>query len=86
MTDHYTDYEALRPLGEATHVPDERLSSRRDEGERCQRVDGVDTDGYPDTTAATTAECSCGAPIPPSQTKCRSVSQTILGQLQTTRI
>ncbi|SFT09134.1 biosurfactant protein 1 [Halostagnicola kamekurae] len=71
MTDHYTDYEALRPLGEATYVPDERLSSRRDEGTRCQRVDGVDTDGYPDTTAATTSECSCGTSIPPGQSKCR---------------
>ena len=71
MTDHYTDYEALRPLGEATHVPDGRSSSRRNEGARRQHTD-VGTDGYPDTTAATTAECgSCGASIPPSQTKCR---------------
>ncbi|KDE58886.1 hypothetical protein EL22_01710 [Halostagnicola sp. A56] len=71
MTDHYTNYEALRPLGEATHVPDERLSSRRDEGTHCQRVDGIDTDGYPATTAASTAECSCGTSIPLGQLKCR---------------
>lgn len=72
MTDHYTDYEALRPLGEATHVPDERLSSRCDGGSRCQRTGDIGSGGYPDTTAATATECdSCGTSIPTGQSKCR---------------
>ena len=72
MTDYYVDYDALRPLGEATHVPDEKLSNRRDEESRPQRIDSIGADGYPDTKEATTDECSsCGTSIPPGQTKCR---------------
>ncbi|WP_049804987.1 biosurfactant protein 1 [Natrinema pellirubrum] len=71
MTERYSDYEELRPLGEATHIPDETLSSSGDGESRRQRADRVD-EGYPDDTMATTTECaSCGASIPASQTKCR---------------
>ena len=34
MTDQYADYEALRPLGEATHVPDDQLASSSGEPRR----------------------------------------------------
>ena len=69
MTDQYADYEALRPLGEATHVPDDQLTSSGEP--RRQRTGDIDT-GYPDdpTTAATECE-SCGASIPAGQSKCR---------------
>lgn len=71
MTGQYSDYEELRPLGEATQIPDDKLSSSRDGGRRRQRASGVDI-GYPDGTTATAAECtSCGASIPAGQTKCR---------------
>ena len=70
MTDQYADYEALRPLGEATHVPDDQLASSSGEPRR-QRSGGVDAD-YPDDPTAAATECeSCGASIPASQSKCR---------------
>ncbi|WP_435120112.1 hypothetical protein [Halolamina sp. C58] len=69
MTDQYDDYEALRPLGEATHVPDGQLASGSKP--RRQRSGGVDG-GYPDDPIAATPECeSCGASIPIGQSKCR---------------
>ena len=72
MTDYYADYDAFRPLGEATHVPDGNLSSRRKGRSDCQHTGSVDSGGYPATTATTAAECdSCGVSIPPGQTKCR---------------
>lgn len=70
MTDQYADYEALRPLGEATHVPDDQLASSSGELRR-QRSGGVDA-GYPDDPTAAATECdSCGASIPAGQSKCR---------------
>ena len=70
MTDQYADYEALRPLGEATHVPDDQLASSSGEPRR-QRSGGVDA-GYPDGPTADETECaSCGASIPAGQSKCR---------------
>ncbi len=70
MTDQYADYEALRPLGEATHVPDDQLASSSGEPRR-QRSGGVDA-GYPDDPTAAATECdSCGASIPAGQSKCR---------------
>ena len=70
MTDQYADYEALRPLGEATHVPDDQLASSSGEPRR-QRSGGVDA-GYPDDPTAGETECaSCGASIPAGQSKCR---------------
>ncbi|MFD1570428.1 hypothetical protein [Halorubrum laminariae] len=69
MTNQYDDYEALRPLGEATHVPDDQLDSSGKP--RRQRSDGVDA-GYPDDPIAASPECeSCGASIPTGQSKCR---------------
>jgi len=70
MTDQYADYEALRPLGEATHVPDDQLASSSGEPRR-QRSGGVDA-GYPDDPTAVATECeSCGASIPADRSKCR---------------
>jgi len=70
MTDQYADYKALRPLGEATHVPDDQLASSSGEPRR-QRSGGVDAD-YPDGPTADESECaSCGASIPADQSKCR---------------
>ena len=71
MTGRYSDYEELRPLGEATHIPDDKLSSSGDGEPRRQRTGKVEA-GYPDATTATAAECdSCGISIPAGQTKCR---------------
>jgi len=70
MTDQYADYKALRPLGEATHVPDDQLASSSGEPRR-QRSGGVNAD-YPDGPTADESECaSCGASIPAGQSKCR---------------
>ncbi|WP_255198930.1 hypothetical protein [Halorarius litoreus] len=69
MTDQYADYEALRPLGEATHVPDNQLTSGGKP--RRQRSGSVDA-GYPDDPTEGETECdSCGASIPAGQSKCR---------------
>jgi len=69
MTDQYADYEALRPLGEATHVPDDQLTSSGEP--RRQRTEDVDA-GYPDDPTAASTQCeSCGASIPADQSKCR---------------
>jgi hypothetical protein len=77
MTGHYSDYEALRPIGEATHVPDDQLTSGGEP--RRQRSESIDA-GYPDdpTTAATECE-SCGASIPTGQSKCRFCLTNHLG-------
>ena len=69
MTDHYADYEALRPLGEATHVPDDQITSSSEP--RRQRTGDVDA-GYPDGPAAAAPKCECcGVSIPAGQSKCR---------------
>ncbi|ELY41631.1 biosurfactant protein 1 [Natronorubrum sulfidifaciens] len=69
MTDRYSDFEELRPTGEASDVPDETLSECEGDPDR-QRV-ATATTGYPDTPAETDTECrSCGAPIPADQTRC----------------
>ncbi len=71
MTRRYSNSEELRPLGEATQIPDEKLSSNSDGESQHQRIDAVDA-GYPNDTTATESECqSCGASVPASQTKCR---------------
>ncbi|MFQ3319669.1 MAG: ribosomal protein S14 [Natronomonas sp.] len=69
MTDQYADYEELRPIGEATHVPDDQLASGTEP--RRQRSGGVDA-GYPNDPTPSEGECeSCGASIPAGQSKCR---------------
>jgi hypothetical protein len=81
MTDQYTDYEALRPLGEATHVPDDQLASGGEP--RRQRSGDIDAD-YPDDPTVAAAECeSCGASIPASQSKCRFCLTNHLGNEST---
>ncbi|MFC7079467.1 hypothetical protein [Halorussus caseinilyticus] len=71
MTQRNSDHEELRPLGEATHVPDDKLSNSSDEEPSQQRLDAVAT-RYPNETTATESECSsCGVSIPAERTKCR---------------
>ncbi len=69
MKDHQSDFEELRPLGEATSTLDAELSERVD-----NEVDDSTTKyspGYPDEVAPTKSECaSCGTSIPATQTKC----------------
>ncbi|WP_058827184.1 hypothetical protein [Haloferax sp. Q22] len=71
MTNHYSDFEELRPLGEATRVPDDELSGRGNAGRsEGQRREGPDS--YPDRTKSTRSECSsCSSSIPANRTKCR---------------
>ncbi|WP_254525949.1 hypothetical protein [Natrinema caseinilyticum] len=70
MTDRDSDFEELRPTGEASHIPDETLSEV-DDGEPDQQRIETSTTGYPDIPTETDTECrSCGAPIPTDQTKC----------------
>jgi hypothetical protein len=71
MTDYYPDFEQSRPTGEASRIPDERLSECGDGEPRRQRV-ATSRTGYPDESAEKNSECrSCGAPIPATQTKCQ---------------
>ena len=71
MTDRYSDYEELRPLGEATQIPDGELAGDSSSESGRHRT-GETLVGYPDDSAPTASECaSCGASIPASQTKCR---------------
>jgi len=70
MDDNQSDFEELRPLGEATSTPDAEFSERTAE----EPVDESTTEyppGYPDEIAPTESECaSCGTSIPATQTKC----------------
>jgi len=71
MNGCHSDFEELRPLGEANHVPDDQLTGRgnagQGEGLRKERLES-----YPDRTRSTRSECSsCGASIPANRTKCR---------------
>ena len=77
MTGRYSDYEALRPIGEATHVPDDQLTNGGEP--RRQRSGSIDA-GYPDEPTAAATECeSCGASTPAGQTKCRFCLTNHLG-------
>ena len=70
MKDHQSDFEELRPLGEATSTPDAELAESVDK----EPVDGLTAEtlsDYPDEIAPTESECaSCGTLIPATQTKC----------------
>jgi len=71
MTKRDSDHEELRPLGEATHIPDDKLSNNSDEGSNQKQTDAIDAE-YPNDTTATESECSsCRASIPAGRTKCR---------------
>jgi len=71
MNNHYSDFEKLRPTGEASHIPDVKLTNGGDGDPRRQHV-ATTTGGYPNEPATTDGECrSCSASIPAGQTKCR---------------
>ncbi|MFC6734458.1 hypothetical protein [Haladaptatus sp. DYSN1] len=71
MTDHYSDFEELRPLGESTHVPDDEVSGRGNAG-RVERKRKEELGSYPNRVRSTRSEfSSCGASIPANRTKCR---------------
>jgi len=71
MNGRQSDFEELRPLGEATHVPDDKLSGRCAAGRIGQRRRET-LESYPNRARSTQKECSsCGASIPTTQTKCR---------------
>ncbi|ELY72071.1 hypothetical protein [Natrinema pallidum] len=71
MYDRCSDFEELRPTGEASHIPDTRLDGGYEGDPQRQRV-ATSAGGYPDAPTTTDGECrSCGASIPDGQTKCR---------------
>jgi len=79
MYNQYSDFEELRPTGETSHIPDEKLIEGCDCDPRRQRV-ATSTGGYPDAPTAADGECqSCGAPVPDGQTKCRFCLTNHLG-------
>ncbi|WP_049894696.1 biosurfactant protein 1 [Halogranum rubrum] len=66
MNGRQSDFEELRPFGEATHVPDDELSGRAEGQQR------ESPESYPDRSRSTQSECSsCSASIPANRTKCR---------------
>ncbi|KTG07665.1 hypothetical protein AUR64_02145 [Haloprofundus marisrubri] len=67
MTDHHSDYEALRPVGEATQTPDHELNARFDAQDNGRSIAGYLTETQQQETNCT----SCGMSIPPCQPKCR---------------
>ena len=79
MNGRYSDFEELRPTGEASHVPDTRLDDGCEGDPRRQRV-ATSADGYPDAPTTTDGECrSCGASVPDGRTKCRFCLTNHLG-------
>jgi ribosomal protein L40E len=79
MNGRYSDFEELRPTGEASHVPDTRLDDGYEGDPRRQRV-ATSAGGYPDAPTTTDGECrSCGASVPDGQTKCRFCLTNHLG-------
>ncbi|GAB7011435.1 hypothetical protein JCM31271_33780 [Halorubrum trueperi] len=79
MNDYYTDFEELRPIGEASHIPDEKLSECGDSATHRQRVATTEK-GYPSDATESNTECrSCGASVPDGQTKCRFCLTNHLG-------
>ncbi len=79
MRDRYSDFEELRPTGEASHILDEKVNDRRNGDPRRQRL-ATSSGGYPDGPTGTDDECrSCGASVPDGQTKCRFCLTNHLG-------
>jgi len=79
MHNRYSDFEELRPTGEASHIPDTRLDDGFEGDPRRQRV-ATTTGGYPDEPSTTEVDCrSCGASVPDGQTKCRFCLTNHLG-------
>jgi len=78
MHNRYSDFEELRPTGEASHIPDE-AQQRVWRVPRRQRI-ATNSGGYPDAPTVTDGECrSCGASVPDGQTKCRFCLTNHLG-------
>jgi hypothetical protein len=70
MNGRQSDFEELRPLGEANHVPDDQLTGRSNAG-RAGRQRREGQESYPNRARATRSECfSCSASIPANRTKC----------------
>ena len=79
MHNRYSDFEELRPTGEASHIPDTRLDDGFKGNPQRQRV-ATTTGGYPGEPSTTEGECrSCGASVPDGQTKCRFCLTNHLG-------
>ncbi|WP_225336228.1 biosurfactant protein 1 [Halomicrobium urmianum] len=71
MHNRYSDFEELRPTGEASHIPDEQVNRGCNGDPQRQRM-ATSTWDYPDESTDADRECqSCGASIPAGQTKCR---------------
>ena len=69
MKDHQSDFEELRPLGEATSTPDVELSEHTEK--EVEEATAEQHWDYPDEITPTESVCaSCEAPIPATQTKC----------------
>lgn len=79
MHHRYSDFEELRPTGEAVQIPDERINASCGGEPRRQRV-AESTGGYPEKPVSADQECrSCGASIPASHTKYRFCLANHLG-------
>ena len=79
MNGRYTDFEELRPTGEAFHIPETRMDDGCEGAPRRQRV-ATSSGGYPDAATAADSECrSCGTSVPDDQTKCRFCLTNHLG-------
>jgi len=79
MNGRYSDFEELRPTGEASHIPDTRLDDGCEGDSRRQRI-ATNSGGYPDAPTVTDGECrSCGTSVPDGQTKCRFCLTNHLG-------
>ena len=83
MNGHYSDFEELRPIGEASHIPDTKLEDGCKGDSQRQRV-ATSSGGYPDASTTTDGECrSCRASVPDGQTKCRFCLTNHLGSAAT---
>ncbi len=70
MKDHQSDFEELRPLGEATWIPDAELAEGVDNEFEDPTAETLSD--YPDEIDPTESECaSCETSIPATQTKCK---------------
>ena len=79
MNGRYSDFEELRPTGEASHIPDTKLDNGCEGDPRRQRV-ATSAGGYPDAPTVTDRECrSCGESVPDGQTKRRFCLTNHLG-------
>jgi hypothetical protein len=78
-TNRWIDIEELRPTGEASHIPDEKLNNGcgvAPGGNASRRV----LVATPNSPTATDDECrSCGVSVPDGQTNCRFCLITPLG-------